>query len=73
MSKDVIGSVRLQVSDNSGAKVAQCITQSGRSWGIGDTITVAIKKAATKGELVHADLLLSLSPESPSSASRDYF
>ena len=38
-----------QVSDNSGAKIAQCIQQSGRSWGIGDTITVAIKKAAPRG------------------------
>ncbi|CAL8466084.1 g5620 [Coccomyxa elongata] len=41
----------LEVSDNSGAKIAQCIQQSGRSWGIGDTITVAIKKAATKGKV----------------------
>lgn len=35
----------LQVSDNSGARIVQCIEQSGRTWGIGDTITVAVKKA----------------------------
>ena len=35
----------LQVSDNSGARVVECIEQSGRSWGVGDTITVAVKKA----------------------------
>ena len=38
-----------QVTDNSGAKTAQCINQSGRSWGIGDIITVAIKSAAVRG------------------------
>ena len=38
------------MSDNSGAKIAQCITQSGKSWGIGDTITVAIKKAAARSK-----------------------
>lgn len=34
-----------QVSDNSGAKVVQCIQKSGTQWTIGDTITVAVKKA----------------------------
>ena len=38
-----------QVTDNSGAKTAQCINQSGRSWGIGDIITVAVKSAAVRG------------------------
>ncbi len=38
-----------QVSDNSGAKTAQCINQSGRSWGIGDIITVAVKSAVVRG------------------------
>ncbi|CAL5228447.1 g11584 [Coccomyxa viridis] len=48
----MIGSgTRLEVSDNSGAKIAQCITQSGKSWGIGDTITVAIKKAAARSKV----------------------
>lgn len=55
----------VQVSDNSGAKTAQCINQSGRSWGIGDIITVAIKSAAVRGtpltkesltEFLHAPL-----------------
>jgi large subunit ribosomal protein L14 len=40
-----------QVSDNSGAKIAECINQTGRSWGVGDTITVAIKKAAPRGKV----------------------
>ncbi len=36
---------RLQVSDNSGAKIVQCIQKSGTQWTIGDIITVAVKKA----------------------------
>ena len=35
----------LQVSDNSGAKLVQCIQKSGTQWTIGDIITVAVKKA----------------------------
>lgn len=35
----------LQVSDNSGARVVQCIENSGKSFSIGDVITVAVKKA----------------------------
>ncbi len=42
---------QLQVTDNSGAKVAQCINQSGRSWGIGDVITVSIKKAQPRSKV----------------------
>lgn len=41
----------LTVSDNSGAKVAQCINQSGKSWGIGDIITVAIKRAQPRSKV----------------------
>lgn len=37
--------VRAQVSDNSGAKIVQCIQKSGTQWTIGDIITVAVKKA----------------------------
>lgn len=36
---------RMQVSDNSGAKVVQCIQKSGTQWTIGDIVTVAVKKA----------------------------
>ena len=35
----------LQVTDNSGARLVQCINQSGTTWGVGDVITVAVKKA----------------------------
>lgn len=35
----------LQVTDNSGAKLVQCIQGSGTSWTIGDIITVAVKTA----------------------------
>ena len=42
---------QLQVTDNSGAKVAQCINQSGKSWGIGDAITVSIKKAQPRSKV----------------------
>lgn len=42
---------QLQVTDNSGAKVAQCINQSGKSWGIGDVITVSIKKAQPRSKV----------------------
>jgi hypothetical protein len=35
----------VQVSDNSGAKVVQCIQKSGTQWTLGDIITVAVKKA----------------------------
>lgn len=34
----------MQVSDNSGAKIVQCIAKSGTQWTIGDIITVAVKK-----------------------------
>jgi len=34
-----------QVSDNSGAKIVQCIQKSGTQWTIGDIIAVAVKKA----------------------------
>ena len=33
----------LQVADNSGAKTAACINQTGRVFTIGDLITVAVK------------------------------
>ena len=33
------------MSDNSGAKLVQCIQKSGTQWTIGDIITVAVKKA----------------------------
>ena len=36
---------RLQVSDNSGAKVVQCIKKKGRYATIGDIITCSVKKA----------------------------
>jgi len=42
---------QLQVTDNSGAKVAQCINQSGKAWGIGDVITVSIKKAQPRSKV----------------------
>ena len=42
---------QLHVSDNSGAKIAQCINQSGKSWGIGDVITVSIKKAQPRSKV----------------------
>ena len=42
---------QLQVTDNSGAKIAQCINQSGKSWGIGDVITVSIKKAQPRSKV----------------------
>lgn len=35
----------LEVTDNSGAKIVQCIQKSGTQWTIGDIITVAVKKA----------------------------
>jgi large subunit ribosomal protein L14 len=41
----------LTVADNSGAKVAQCINQSGKSWGIGDIITVAIKRSQPRSKV----------------------
>ena len=40
----------LQVSDNSGAKLVQCIQPSGKSYTIGDVITVAVK-AAGRGKI----------------------
>ena len=40
----------LNVSDNSGAREVQCINQSGQSFGVGDTITVAVKKSS-KGKV----------------------
>ena len=40
----------LLVSDNSGARLVQCIEQTGRNWTIGDIITVAVKKAG-KGKV----------------------
>ena len=40
----------LQVSDNSGAKLVQCIQPSGKSYTIGDVITVAVK-AAGRGKV----------------------
>jgi hypothetical protein len=44
--RSMIGSgSTLQVTDNSGARLVQCINQSGTTWGIGDVITVAVKKA----------------------------
>ena len=49
----------LQVSDNSGARIVQCIEQSGRSWGVGDTITVAVKKAI-KGKVAAGTVIYSL-------------
>lgn len=39
------------MSDNSGAKVVQCINQTGRLWSVGDTITVTVKKAAPRGKV----------------------
>lgn len=44
-----------QVSDNSGAKIVQCIQKSGTQWTIGDVITVAVKKA--RGGKVGARML----------------
>jgi len=40
----------LQVADNSGAKIVQCIQPSGKSYTIGDIITVAVK-TASKGKV----------------------
>ncbi|KAK9902025.1 hypothetical protein WJX75_001543 [Coccomyxa subellipsoidea] len=60
----------LEVSDNSGAKIAQCIQQSGRSWGIGDTITVAIKKAATKGKVAAGSVQKAVITETKSQLQR---
>ena len=40
-----------QVTDNSGAKLAQVINQSGKSWGIGDIITVAIKRSQPRSKI----------------------
>ena len=40
----------LQVADNSGAKIVQCIQPSGKSYTIGDVITVAVK-TASKGKV----------------------
>lgn len=40
----------LRVTDNSGARLVQCINQTGRSFGVGDLITVAVKKAV-KGKV----------------------
>ncbi|KAK9827426.1 hypothetical protein WJX74_001273 [Apatococcus lobatus] len=40
----------LDVTDNSGARVVQCINQSGTAWRVGDTITVAVK-SASKGKV----------------------
>lgn len=49
--QDMIGSgSTLQVSDNSGAKIVQCIKPSGKSYSIGDVITVAVKTAG-KGKV----------------------
>lgn len=40
----------LDVTDNSGARIVQCINQSGTAWRVGDTITVAVK-SASKGKV----------------------
>jgi len=40
-----------QVTDNSGAKVAQCINQAGRAWTIGDVITVSVKRAQPRSKV----------------------
>ena len=40
-----------QVTDNSGAKLAQVINQSGKSWGIGNIITVAIKRSQPRSKI----------------------
>ena len=52
---------QLQVTDNSGAKIAQCINQSGKSWGIGDVITVSIKKAQPRSKVAAGQVRWSLS------------
>lgn len=36
----------LDVSDNSGAREVKCVNQSGLSFGVGDTITVAVQRAS---------------------------
>jgi large subunit ribosomal protein L14 len=41
----IVAGTNLEVSDNSGAKLVQCIQKSGTQWTIGDIITVAVKKA----------------------------
>jgi large subunit ribosomal protein L14 len=41
----IVAGTKLEVSDNSGAKIVQCIQKSGTQWTIGDIITVAVKKA----------------------------
>ena len=39
------------MTDNSGAKLAQVINQSGKTWGIGDIITVAIKRSQPRSKI----------------------
>ena len=39
------------MTDNSGAKLAQVINQSGKSWSIGDIITVAIKRSQPRSKI----------------------
>ena len=40
-----------QVTCNSGAKVVQCINQTGRVWSIGDVITVSVKRAQPRSKV----------------------
>jgi Ribosomal protein L14p/L23e len=40
-----------QVTDNSGAKVVQCINQTGKVWRIGDIITVSVKRAQPRSKV----------------------
>ncbi len=52
---------RLDVADNSGAKIAQCIKVLGgtgrRYAGVGDVIVVAVKKASPGGEIKQGDVV----------------
>lgn len=40
-----------QVTDNSGAKVVQCINQTGKVWRVGDIITVSVKRAQPRSKV----------------------
>ena len=46
------------MTDNSGAKEAQVINQSGKSWGIGDIVTVAIKRSQPRSKVAAGSVSL---------------
>lgn len=61
----------LKVTDNSGARVVQCINQTGTSFGVGDLITVAVKKAI-KGKVAAGTVSISLAANASTVCRKHY-